>query len=299
MKELKQVFTGLALAILSIIFMFGSMTLAFSEGQPVAAMQATPINTVGPQFVLTPGQLTPTPMAGQIRPPQPTPQVASTTCPLPPNWTSITIQVGDDLPGLATRYQTSADELKRANCLFADTLIVGVTLYVPGVQPTEPIAQCGPKPDWVYYTVQPGDSLYQISLMFSTTVIELQTANCLTSADLIKAGQRIYVPNRPPIRTVAPTAATITPLPTTTPSETPTPEATATSTSTPEPAPITPSPTGTSTPVPVVTETPQPSATETPTLPPTPTETPPTPDTPTPTSTLPAPTETPTNTPSP
>jgi LysM repeat protein len=218
-----------------------------------------------------------------------------TACPPPADWALITIQAGDDLPGLALLHRTTTDELKRANCLLIDTLVIGATFYVPAaIEPTEPIAQCQPYPGWVYYTVQPGDTLYQISLMFGTSVSELKFANCLAS-DLINVGQRLYVPNRPVIRTPVPIIPTFTALPSFTPppANTATATNTATSTSTPEPIPDTPTPT--SSPTPTNTPTPAPSATVTPLPSPTPTPTAPPPSaTPTVPTTTPA--DTPTNT---
>jgi LysM repeat protein len=285
MKEFKQAFSGIALALLSVIFLMGSMTLAFSEGQPVAAMRVTAANTAGPQFILTLGQPTLTPLASQIIHPKITAPLMPTACPQPNNWAVITIQPGDDLPGLAASYQTTVDALKQANCLLIDTLVVGATIYVPGIHPTEPIAGCHPYDGWVYYMVQVGDTLYQISLNFNTSVAELRFANCLAS-DLIQAGQQLYVPNRPPQRTPIPAIPTITPLPTLTPlpptaTETPPPSATMTDTPIPttEPAPPTetqtptPSETPTLPPSPTSTPTPEPSAT--PTLPPSDTPAPP------------------------
>ncbi|MCK8817040.1 L,D-transpeptidase family protein [Natroniella sulfidigena] len=46
-----------------------------------------------------------------------------------------------------------------------------------------------------YYTVQPGDTLYQIAKKFNTTVQELVRLNNLTDQNLIYPGQRIKIPN--------------------------------------------------------------------------------------------------------
>ena len=75
----------------------------------------------------------------------------------------------------------------------------------PTVKPTQraPTATraatgaCGPPRGWVKaYVVQPGDSMFHIALVYRTTVVDLQKANCKTSY-LIFAGELLWVPNAP------------------------------------------------------------------------------------------------------
>jgi LysM repeat protein len=103
-------------------------------------------------------------------------------------WSSIKIQVSDTLESIAALYNTTVDELIHANCLATEELIPGTLLYVPGAPPTEAKISCGPPPDWVLYKVQPGDTLYHISLVFGVSLAELQLANCMGDSDLIRAG---------------------------------------------------------------------------------------------------------------
>ncbi|MBI3241324.1 MAG: LysM peptidoglycan-binding domain-containing protein [Chloroflexi bacterium] len=77
---------------------------------------------------------------------------------------------------------------------------------------------CLPPRNWVAYTVQRGDTLFQLGLRYRLTTRELQEANCLSKTDL-QAGQRLFVPT----------------LPTSTPTPTPTETATLTPTETPIP----------------------------------------------------------------
>ncbi len=71
----------------------------------------------------------------------------------------------------------------------------------------------------VYYVVQPGQTLYQISRAYKTTVDQLKLLNNLSS-DLIYSGQKLFISRGPTITPTVPTAtstidqSTYTPLPT-------------------------------------------------------------------------------------
>jgi N-acetylmuramoyl-L-alanine amidase len=58
--------------------------------------------------------------------------------------------------------------------------------------PTQPI----PTPNYFFYTVHAGDSLYNIALHFGTTVDAIKSLNGLTS-DIITEGQVLKIPNEP------------------------------------------------------------------------------------------------------
>jgi LysM repeat protein len=64
---------------------------------------------------------------------------------------------------------------------------------------------CQPKPGWVVYRVQPGDTLFLIGLRYGLTVSSIMSANCLEQT-VIKRGDVIYVPPVTP-RSVADGAA--------------------------------------------------------------------------------------------
>ncbi len=74
---------------------------------------------------------------------------------------------------------------------------------------------CSPETRWLVYTVQRGDTLYNIARLAGTTYPRLMAANCLTGT-LIRAGQKLYVPRLPVV------TETITITPTETPIDTPT-----------------------------------------------------------------------------
>jgi uncharacterized protein len=103
---------------------------------------------------------------------------------------------------------------------------------------------CGAPSGWVIYHVQPGDTLYGLSVAVGLSTGELQSANCLESG-LIFVGQSLYLPFQPArLSTPPPTQ----PVESDPPSPTPVPEATETQVlPTSEPAP---SPTSTELPLP-------------------------------------------------
>lgn len=71
-----------------------------------------------------------------------------------------------------------------------------------------PPASCGRPAGWVNHIVQPGDTLYQLSLEYGVTVTQLQNANCMGASTILHTGQILYVPpgvQNPVYPTQAPT----------------------------------------------------------------------------------------------
>jgi LysM repeat protein len=305
MKNFRQVFLGFGAALLSIFFVLGSFSIAFTEsGMVNVALRLTePVNLLPTQIlpltsVPLPGvNATPPPVSSEEASPVPseTALPAAVACSFPPNWFRITVQMGDTLNSLASAYGTTTELLVQGNCLVIENLIAGMVIYVPVAPTTTPEETCGPPPGWLYYTVQYGDTLYSISQMVGASIYELQLANCMVGQTNIRAGQRLYVPFIPAsAKSPTPTLVnTDTPPPSATPwLVTSTPVVLATRTST---QPVQPSRTPTPTMSPVPEDTATPTVTITPSFTPTnlPTETPSV--TPLPTETpLPLPTETPT-----
>ncbi len=310
MKDLRQVLLGILAALLSLGMVLGSVSMAITEGNILAFIPSlTPSSTASPIPTLLESTLNPSPTLVTLTPgltPLPTgtatltltllPALPSPTqlsnCPIPAGWSVITVQIGDTLTSIAMAYNTTQELLAQINCLITNTLIPGTTLYVPGQPTNTPSIPCGPPWGWVYYTVQPGDTLSHISQMFGVSVYDLQVANCMGNQTLIRSGQKLFVPNRPTqtwtltITPTRPAANTPTPtlLYTLTPSLTPTPTSIIilpTFTYTPTPTKTLPpiitntfTPTLTSTPTSTSTFTPTPSPTDTATFTPSPTELP-------------------------
>lgn len=314
---------GVAAASVSFLLVLGSFALAIREsGIPAARLAPftatfilTPVPTAtfpvatlpagAPTFTLqnsgsaTLSRTVTATFTPTLPPPPP-------SCQPPSGWVAIVVAPGETLDSLAQAYGTTVEALALANCLIVDTLLPGTILYVPPLSPTAPpVVICGPPARWVFYFVQPGDTLYHIAWSFGITVSQLQSANCLGGSTTIHVGQRLYVPNVPirtpiytltstPTATLTDTATPLLPTSTATPTATlpelpsSTPSPTATETPTPTGAPAdTPTPTPTPSPIPPsetpTTPTEAPTATAVPTDTPFPSATPFTPEPTTPT----------------
>ncbi len=288
MQAVRQLGTAILLSVVSLGLVVGGFSLALYDSYapplptPTGSLPTAPV-------LLTITSTAPVPPTTTNFPtPTSTPQPAP-FCNPPTGWISVSVQTGDTLASVAYRYGTTPVQLSQANCLLTDALLPGTTLFVPPIPTNTPIP-CGPPYGWVYYIVQPGDTLFHIAFSYGITTYQLQLANCLGYSTYIRVGQTLWAPNIPTITpgvTVIPVFPTITLYPTEPLTLTPlpftqTPAATDTSIPTLQSSPTafppmetdTPIPTleASPTPFPTASETPIPTVSETP-VPPTPTVT--------------------------
>ena len=93
------------------------------------------------------------------------------------------VQKGDTLYGIANKFGTTVDTIKRNNNLTSNTLQIGQKLIINKS-----------KEDNNTYFVAPGDTLYSIARKYNITVDNLKKANNLTT-NMISINQKLIIPS--------------------------------------------------------------------------------------------------------
>ena len=102
---------------------------------------------------------------------------------VPPNTITYTVVAGDTLYGIANRYGTTVDAIKKLNNLSSNTLSIGQKLLIPSASSSSNIT----------YTVVAGDTLYGIANRYGTTVDAIKKLNNLSS-NTLSIGQKLLIP---------------------------------------------------------------------------------------------------------
>ncbi len=96
---------------------------------------------------------------------------------------TYTVKKGDDLYSIASKYNTTVDNIKKVNNLTSDSLSIGQTLIIdPNISDN----------NYQSYTVQPGDTIYSIANKFNMPVNTLVNMNNLKSP-LLAVGQNLKI----------------------------------------------------------------------------------------------------------
>ncbi|MCH8200588.1 MAG: M23 family metallopeptidase [Chloroflexi bacterium] len=131
--------------------------------------------------------------------PEPTAELVAAAAEPLPSFFTYTIQPGDTMGGIATRYGISEAYLRWNNPMVSvdpDLLYIGSTLVVPGV-------------DGIVYNVTLGDTLGDIAAYYDVTVDSIISfePNDLSSPDSLIDGTVLVIPGGVPPPTIAPVLA--------------------------------------------------------------------------------------------
>jgi LysM repeat protein len=92
-----------------------------------------------------------------------------------------TVQSGDTLSGIATRFGVKLDDLRALNQLKNDKILVGQVLQIPTAEVTR-----------LVHVVKQGDTLSGIAQQYGVTLKDIRNANHL-SGDTIRIGQELVI----------------------------------------------------------------------------------------------------------
>jgi LysM repeat protein len=107
--------------------------------------------------------------------------------------TGYTVRWGDTLFSIAQGFGTTVDDIKAANGLTDDVIIVGQELIIPGDGiPSGPMPPSSGGPGT--HIVQPGETLFRIALLYDTTVDAIAQANQIVNPWFIYVGQELVIP---------------------------------------------------------------------------------------------------------
>ncbi len=112
--------------------------------------------------------------------------------------TIYSVKKGDSLYKISKAYDVSIAGLKEANSLESDLIFTGQQLVIPEetkAKHAEPVRE--EPADISIYTVQPGDSLWELSRRFQTSINTLKTLNGLNS-DFLLIGQELIINQKTP-----------------------------------------------------------------------------------------------------
>jgi len=205
----------------AILLIAGAAALIFWLTGENSPLKAAPTPTMTPTVTLTatatPLPPTNTPTITPTSPPTETPSPSITPTPSGPF--EYTVQQGDNLGDIATRFGTDIPTLLALNpSIDPATLIiyVGQKILVPPPNMQLPTATAVstlvPPGTLISYLVMPGDNLYAIATRFNSTVDAIVKENKLANANDIAAGDILKIPVN--IATPVPTATVGTVYPT-------------------------------------------------------------------------------------
>ena len=108
------------------------------------------------------------------------------------------VQKGDTLSGIAKRFNTPLDDLRKNNRLHNDVIYVGQKLRLTATE-TAPSNNELPQIDTEKYVVQSGDALWTIARRCGMSVKDLMQINHISNPKSLRVGQVLYVKAQPEV----------------------------------------------------------------------------------------------------
>jgi LysM repeat protein len=237
-RKRQQMRQGTPIAIMigaAILLIAGAAALIFwllGDNSPFAVV-ATPTSTASPTSVPTSTPLPPTYTPTVTPTSAPTDTPTPTITPTPSGPFEYTVQQGDNLGDIATRFGTDLPTILALNpSIDPSTLIiyVGQKILIPAPNTLLPTATAVstlvPPGTLINYTVMPGDTLSAIATKYNSDVDAIVKENKLANANDIAAGVILKIPVNIATPVPTPTVGTVYPtssFPTNTPGATATP----------------------------------------------------------------------------
>jgi membrane-bound lytic murein transglycosylase D len=107
-------------------------------------------------------------------------------------WQHYTIRSGDNLIGIAKKFDTQVGLLRRVNGIKGSMIRAGATLMIPGNEWTSGLAATEqPTASPIGYRVRRGDSLYEIAGKFKVSVDDIVAWNALDPGKYLQPGQTL------------------------------------------------------------------------------------------------------------
>jgi len=126
-----------------------------------------------------------------------------------------TVLEGETLYAIANTYEVTPELIKRVNSLKnPDEIAVGTRLFIPAAEDVRVVEmvqvaqveqvekQYQYKPDGLYHTVAPGETLIAIARAYQVTVRELERSNSIHDASTLQIGQRLWIPRAKEVKDV-------------------------------------------------------------------------------------------------
>jgi len=111
------------------------------------------------------------------------------------------VKSGESLGSIANKYNCTVQQLKNWNDLSGDKITIGQKLNVNGAiarsekpKTTSTGKSTTSSQKNIYYTIQPGDNLWDIADKFDVTVAQLKKSNDIKNTSRLKPGQKIKIP---------------------------------------------------------------------------------------------------------